>query len=96
MSMPLHEDIYRRELRERTQRNAQHCTVCAETSERYRCGDVLFPLAPSSGIAARPVRMVTKYEGSCAKCFAPIAPGNFVWWAQGTQGIECDGCGGSR
>jgi hypothetical protein len=62
--------------------------------ELVRVGYVLFPLADPGEVAAKPVRMRSKYEGACAACDQPIAVGEFIYWTRGKQGIECADCGG--
>lgn len=85
-------DVAARAARERAE--GCSCEGCALHAELYRAGYVLFPLAEPGAVAARPVRLKSKYEGSCAACSAPIAVGDTIWWTRGVQGIECAECGG--
>jgi hypothetical protein len=99
MNQPVKTDGLAREARERaegaaaTRDGTLALEACDALSELFAAGYRLFPLADPDEVAAKPVRMRARYEGSCAVCGAPIAVDDAVWWTRGVQGVECGECG---
>jgi hypothetical protein len=100
MNQPVRTDVLAREARERAELAAASrdgalaLEACDALSELFAAGYRLFPLAEPGELAAKPIQMRARFEGSCAACGAPIAVGAPIWWTRGVDGVECRSCGG--